>query len=40
VYKLAVITATLGGLVVLCWICFFFYERKHGGSVPPKRRAE
>jgi hypothetical protein len=33
VYKLAVITATLGGLVVLCWICFFFYERKHGGSV-------
>ena len=33
VYKLAVIVATLGGLFVLCWVCFFLYERQHGGSV-------
>jgi hypothetical protein len=33
VYKLAVIAATLGGLFIVCWLCYFIYERKHGGSV-------
>jgi hypothetical protein len=33
VYKLAVVVATLGGLFIACWICFFLYERKHGGSI-------
>ena len=33
VYKLAVLVATGGGLFIICWLVFFFYERKHAGNV-------